>query len=82
MILSLRPDVEKFIGDQVREGRFPSPEAVVEAAITALRDDSTLELDDETAAAINEAEEELDRGEGMDLAAFRAHISERFIGNE
>ena len=81
MILTLRPEVEKFIGEQVRDGRFPTPEAVVEAAILALRDDPPLEIDDETAAAINEAEAEIDRGEGMDLAAVRSHFSKRLAGN-
>jgi putative addiction module CopG family antidote len=82
MNLSLRPEVEKFIGDQVKEGRFSSAEAVVEEAIKLWREVPPVEeLDDETAAAINEAEAQADRGEGMELAQFRSHISERFVGN-
>jgi Arc/MetJ-type ribon-helix-helix transcriptional regulator len=80
MNLTLRPEVERMIVDQVKSGRFPSAEAMVEAAVTTLAqmDD---ELDDETIAAINEAEAQADRGEGTDLDTFRAEISNRFMGN-
>ena len=67
MIRSLRPEVQRFIDEQVKSGRFPTPEAVVEAAILDWQDLAGFDLDDETAAAINEA-----------LDAFRAHISKRF----
>ena len=76
MNLALRPDVERFIQEQVRVGRFPTPEAVVEAAIAGL-DDTDHELDDETVAAINEAEAQADRGEGMELDEFRAQMNQR-----
>lgn len=79
MVLSLRPEVQRFIDEQVKSGRFPTPEAVVEAAIQDWRDAEALEIDDETAAAINEAEEQADRGEGTDLDTFRAQISKRFV---
>lgn len=81
MIRSLRPEVQRFIDEQVKSGRFPTPEAVVEAAILDWRD-AALDIDDETAAAINEAEAQADRGEGMDLDVFRAHISKRFAGGQ
>lgn len=81
MILSLRPEIQRYIDDQVKSGRFPTPEAVIEHAILEAREAEVCEIDDETAAAINEAEEQADRGEGMDLDAFRAHISKRFTGN-
>jgi hypothetical protein len=61
----------------VKTGRYPSPEAVVEAAIADFRDNSGAELDDDTIAAINEAEEQADRGEGMELDAFRDHMNKR-----
>ena len=81
MTLSFRPEIQRYIDDQVKSGRFPTPEAFIEHAILEARDAEVVEIDDETAAAINEAEEQTDRGEGMDLAAFRAHISKRFSGN-
>lgn len=72
-----RPDLERFIDEQVKTGRYPSPEAVVEAAIADFRDNSGAELDDDTIAAINEAEEQADRREGMELDAFRDHMNKR-----
>ena len=74
-----KPDLERFIKDQVQAGHYPSPEAVVEAAIADLRD-GAVELDDRTIAAINEAEDQADRGEGMELDAFRAHMQKRNAG--
>ena len=74
-ILLEQPDLERFVADQVKAGNYPSPEAVVEAAVADLRDNLSGELDDETVAAINEAEDQADRGEGMDLDAFRVHMS-------
>ena len=76
-IVLKRPDLEQFIDEQVKTGRYPSAEAVVEAAIADLRDNSGAELDDDTIAAINEAEAQADRGEGMDLDAFRDRMNKR-----
>ena len=70
-----KPELQQFVEDQVKAGNYPSPEAVVEAAIADLRDNA--ELDDETVVAINEAEDQADRGEGMDLDSFRAHMEKR-----
>ena len=50
----------------------------MEAAIAEFRDNFGAELDDETIDAINEAEEQVDGGEGTELDEFRVRISERF----
>jgi hypothetical protein len=36
------------------------------------------DLDDETAAAINRAEKQIDRGEGIDFRQFSAEMRKRF----
>ncbi len=80
MNLILSPKIEQKIAEQVRLGRFPTPEAVVESAVVEFTEtpiDQSLEAAD--VAAINEAEEQLDRGEGIDLATLRADMSRRFI---
>ncbi|HUO07621.1 MAG TPA: hypothetical protein VM008_04925 [Phycisphaerae bacterium] len=77
MNFSLRPETQRFIDEQIKTGRFPSPEAVIEAAVAEMRD-LDAELDDAAVDAINDAEEQADRGEGMELNAFRAHIAKRF----
>jgi Arc/MetJ-type ribon-helix-helix transcriptional regulator len=36
MNLTLSPEIERRIAEQIRLGRFPTPEAVVEAAVVEL----------------------------------------------
>jgi Arc/MetJ-type ribon-helix-helix transcriptional regulator len=75
--MRLRPDIQQFIDEQVALGSFPTAESVIEAAIADMRDDFQADLDDATIAALNEAEEQADRGEGEDLDAFRARMRRR-----
>ena len=81
MNLTLRPDIIQFIDEQVKAGHFPSPEAVVEAAIVEWREADEEELDDETISAINEAEAQGDRGEGIESDVLRAELKSRLNGN-
>jgi putative addiction module CopG family antidote len=78
MNLSLDPDTEKFIDEQVTAGHYPSAEAVIRAAIAEMQ--AYDEIDDATADAINQAEAEADRGEGMSVDEFRAKLAKRFPG--
>jgi Arc/MetJ-type ribon-helix-helix transcriptional regulator len=73
----LRPDIQRFIEEQVKSGQFPTPESVIEAAVASMREHVTADLDDETILAINEAEEQADRGEGEELDAFRSRMNRR-----
>ncbi len=62
------PDLERFIAAEVKSGRFPSHTAAIAAAVERMMLDSEyLDTDDETLAAIEEAEAQLDRGEGIPL---------------
>ncbi len=79
MNVTLRPEVEALIAEQVRAGRFPTAEAVIEAAVTELVEASSGDaLDAEDWAAIAEADAEFDRGEGIDLADLKADYEKRF----
>jgi Arc/MetJ-type ribon-helix-helix transcriptional regulator len=80
MTLTLRPEIARLVDDQVQAGRFPTPEAVVEAAIVNMRDSDDMDLDDETIDAINEGEEQGDRGEGVELAVFKEQLKRRLGG--
>jgi Arc/MetJ-type ribon-helix-helix transcriptional regulator len=76
-----RPELEKFIDEQVRAGHYPTPDAAIEAAVEYMMFDSEAEeIDDETAAAINRAEEQIDRGEGIDFKQFAAEMRKKFAG--
>ena len=60
-----KPELERFVADQVTRGRFPSAADVIEAALARLMfEDAEEEFDEETLQAIRRAEEQLDRGEG------------------
>jgi Arc/MetJ-type ribon-helix-helix transcriptional regulator len=77
MNVTLPPEIARLVNDEVEAGHFPSPQALVIAAILDMRDVDEDELDDETIAAINEGLDQADRGEGMDFEAFRAQWDER-----
>lgn len=77
MNVSLRPETERFIEAQVREGRFQTAEELIEAALADLQLAGN-GLDHDAVNAINEAEAQADRGEGVELEMFRQNISRRF----
>ena len=63
MNINLAPDLEKRIEERIHRGDYESPEALVNEAVSRLIDEDEEELR-ETQTAINQAFEELDRGEG------------------
>ena len=80
MTLTLRPELARFIDEQVKAGHYPTAEAVVEAALADMvtGQPPADALDEEDWAAIAEADAEFDRGEGMSREAFRAELARRF----
>ncbi len=77
MNLSLRPEIERIIDEEIRAGRFPTAEAVVEAAIQEMIGEP--ELDEGTIASINAAEAQGDRGEGVELDTFINQMEQRSL---
>jgi len=73
MHVRLKPELEKFVEDEIKAGNFGSHEEVIEAGLARLMlDPAEGGLDPETVVAIDEAEAQLDRGEGLPLdEAFR-----------
>jgi len=67
-----KPHLEQFIAEQVRAGAFPSADAAVEAAVEQMMHDPQSELDTPTVEAINRAEAQIDRGEGIEFEQFAA----------
>jgi Arc/MetJ-type ribon-helix-helix transcriptional regulator len=61
-IVLTKPEVEKFIDEQVQAGNFASAKELVEAAVTRFMDDSANVLDDDDMAAIAESEEQIRQG--------------------
>jgi len=65
-----KPEMEQFIRERVLAGEFPSPEAVVEDALARVMDEEEFGLSDEDRAAIKRADEQFERGEGIDFNTF------------
>lgn len=63
-----KPELERFIAEEVKAGRYPSVAAAIAAAVEQMMlDRESAEPDEEALPAIEEAEAQLDRGEGMPL---------------
>ena len=68
MDVPLKPELQKFVDDEVRSGHFSSPAEVIEAGLARLMlDPSPEQLDTETLNAIEAADAQIDRGEGIPL---------------
>jgi Arc/MetJ-type ribon-helix-helix transcriptional regulator len=79
MQVTLKPQYQKFIDEQVRAGRFASPEEAIEAGVARLMfDPESDDLDDETLAAIEQSEVEFERGEGIPLEQAADEIRKRY----
>jgi len=79
MNLALKPEFEKFVEEQVKTGRFDTPEAVVAAALTRLmQDDDDVDFaPGELQAMLDEGETDIARGDVLTLDQVRAHFQQR-----
>jgi putative addiction module CopG family antidote len=81
MDVSLKPELQRFIDDQVKTGRFASPTEVLEAGLARLMLDPIDDtLDDEDLAAIDESEQQIARGEDLDWKDVSAQLRKKFLG--
>jgi len=81
MTISLSAKLRQYVEDQVRSGRFASPEEVVEAGLARLMlDPAPDELDDEDLAAIEESERQIDRAEDRPWADVSAELRKKYLG--
>ena len=79
MNVTLKPEHARLIDEQVKAGRFDSPDAAVAEAIERLAAD--VEPDAEDLAAVREGLEQLRGGEGMPWDEVRARlVSRRSVG--
>jgi Arc/MetJ-type ribon-helix-helix transcriptional regulator len=74
MNITLRPETLKRINEKVRRGDFESEQAVIEQALAFFLEFETEEMDQEeflqTKDAIEEAQGQAQRGEGVSLEEF------------
>jgi hypothetical protein len=74
-----KPELRKFIDDQVRAGHFPTPQAAIETAVAQMMLDHG-ELDNETLAAIARADNEYERGEFVEWRNVRDELRRKYTG--
>lgn len=82
MQVTLKPQTQRFIDEQVKAGRFASADELLEAGVARLMlDPEPHEIDDETLAAIEESEEQFERGEGIPLEQAAAELRKRYTNS-
>ena len=81
MNVTLKPELERFIEDQVNAGRFSSPTEVLEAGLARLMvEPARDELDSEDLAAVDESEAQIARGEDMDWKDVSTRLRREYLG--
>jgi putative addiction module CopG family antidote len=78
MTIALKPELEKYVEEQVRAGRFASHAEVLEAGLEMLMLEPDLSIDDEEWAIIEQAEKDIAEGKTFTLAEVRAEIERDF----
>lgn len=81
MIVALKPEIEKFIDDQVKAGRFSSAAEALEAGVARLMlDPAPDELDAKDVAELRESLEQMRRGEVLDWRTYSAELRSKYLG--
>jgi Arc/MetJ-type ribon-helix-helix transcriptional regulator len=70
----LKPEAKQFVEDQIKAGHFQTADDVVNEAVSRMMIENELELDEDTVAAIQRADEQLARGEWIDFDTFAAEM--------
>jgi antitoxin ParD1/3/4 len=78
MELSLTPETRKLIEERMRRDGYATADEVVRAALELL--DQHADLDPETLAAIDRAEEQIARGEYREWTQASAELRKKFLG--
>ena len=80
MNITLKPEQEQFIQNQLAQGRFPNAEAVINQALQLLQEKQREYEDwvEDVRVKVNEAAAELERGEGVPLEKVVEQIQAKF----
>ena len=80
MAISLSPEVQKLLEERVKNGGYRSADEVVVAALDALNDREALAPDNAVLDAIDEAEDQIDRGDVREWKDVRDEVRAKFTG--
>lgn len=81
MDIALTPELERFVQDQVKAGRFASPGDVLKAGLARLMLDRLPEaLDSADLVAIAESESQISRGQDLDWTVTARNLRRQYLG--
>ena len=80
MTIVLSPQTQKLLEEKLKSGSYTSPDEVLRAALEALDGQDAAKLDDRALAAIDRAEDQIERGEVHDWQDVREQVKARFLG--
>jgi Arc/MetJ-type ribon-helix-helix transcriptional regulator len=79
--ISLRPETHKLIEERLKQGVFSTPDDMIRVALDTLDQCDVDDLDDATLAAIDRAEAEYERGEGIPADVAFAQLRRKHFGD-
>jgi len=81
MVARLKPELEQFIEQQVKAGRFASRDEMLEAGVARLMLDPLRdELDEQDLAAIEESERQIAAGADLDWKQVSTQLRREYLG--
>ncbi|MDB5321186.1 MAG: hypothetical protein JWN40_2817 [Phycisphaerales bacterium] len=80
MGLSLSAETQQLIEERMRKGGYTSPDDLVRVALDVLDQVEPAGLDKETLAAIDRAEDQIERGEYRDWEDVKAELRAKYLG--
>jgi Arc/MetJ-type ribon-helix-helix transcriptional regulator len=80
MTISLSPETQKLLEERLNSGEYHSADEVLHAALEALGELKTFELDEQTLDAIDRAEDQIDGGKVHDWKDVREQVRTKFLG--
>lgn len=80
MVARLKPELEQFIDEQLKAGRFASRDEVLEAGVARLMlDVGDDDLDGQDIAAIEESEREIAAGQDVSWQEASAALRQKYL---
>ena len=80
MNVTLSPATQKLLEEQMKDGHYASPDDVNRAALATLEAEAFEDLDAATRSAIERAEAEAQRGEGIPVDEGFAQLRRKYAG--
>ena len=82
MDVQLKPELAQFIEDQIKVGRYNSPDEAINAAVARVQTEEELladKLDQQDIAAIEEGLAQANRGEGRSWTEVREELRAKYM---